>query len=255
MSEMSRRRRKTRRRPASGGGLVHSARLHASNNAGSTRGTGRSALGSLAPWGWMEAAPSFEGIDALDPNECARFRQQLLDWVADGLSRAQGKDDVYSGLRTDTACWDGVVVDVHQGAVAVADAVISLAVEFADAQGYLINQLRRGDAGLDENLDRRVLGCFCDLERCRQAPGRASTLEMRWPVGNAALERQRPDIGFVAPPRPIRFKDVYPNGAIMDIMLALAGCEPSDMGTDPIDTRHLSKKRRRGLLAAGSAHA
>ena len=239
MPKGTRQQHKARRKPPVGGGLVHSARLRASSDAGRTHGDKRSKPHSLAPWGWLNVAPIPINDDTPAPCECAAFRRSLLDWVAVGLGRAQLKHDVHVGPRTDVACWDGDVVEVYGGAVATADAVILLSIEFAEGQGYCITQRRRGDVRLDEDLDRRVLACWCNHEECRTT-GNTSVLEMQWAVANAALERQRPDIGFVAPPPPVRFKDVYPNGSLAGAMLVLMSLGANDHGGEPIDTRRVS---------------
>lgn len=240
MPKNTRQRHKARGKPPSGRGLVHSALQQVRADAGRTRGTGRTKPRSLAPWGWFDAAPTQVQSDTFSPECCIEFRQGLLEWVAEGLGRAQVKDDVSTEPRTVTAYWDGDVVALHGGSVVTADAVVLLSMEVADKQGYLINQVQRNDVGLDEDLDRRVLGCFCNHKDCRNA-GRTIILEMRWPVANAALERRRPDIGFVAPPPPSRFKDLYgnggPNGA-MRVLMSL-GME-QDHGREPIDARQLS---------------
>ena len=205
-----------RRKPPSRGELVHSARTQAKNNAGFTRGHNIPTPASLVPRGWLDDAPPRpQGAEHPTPEQCATVRCRLFDWIVDGLDRAQVKNDVRSGPGTYAACWDGSVVEVHRRAVDSADAVLSLAGDTATEWGYILFQPPRGAVGLDEDSDRRVLVCRCSHEDCGPN-GSVSVLEMRWPVANAAMETQRPNLGFVTPSHAIAYK------------LALRGLTPRD---------------------------
>ena len=146
------------------------------------------------PEGWLDQRPNLSDI-AAGPAACARRGRLILDWVAAAFATIDEADRSDPEPTTMSGCWDGAVVEVHRWAMHSVDAVTGRASGEAKAWDLTLGQIPRSEAGMQPDM-RRVLACVCYHDGCDDL---IETIEMAWPVANAALEATAPDIGYIAP--------------------------------------------------------
>ena len=224
-------------------------------------------ISTFAPPGWIENKPALPNYaNTLSVAQCADVRYRLLEWVASGLDAAQAEDDADPSTPTYPTCWKGRIVDIHRRAVDTADSVIGVAGDAAEMCGYILEQPTRGAVGLDEDSDMRVLGVWCQHNSC-QSDNNRSVLEMRWLVGNAALESEvaweEDDgcFGFLTPGTALagelrrhgvpddadQNNPVY--GAVISSLKTRLGIGADYRHHKPIDTRRMIRDEGGNLLA------
>ena len=154
----------------------------------------------FTPPGWVDRAPGLAAALSSDdpsPEECRVWRQEMLDWVMDGLKVAEQHNRDEAEPRTYLACWSGGTAEVSRPAVEIACSVMALAGKHAQNLGATIREDSISTAnGIPSDPTCRAFSLTCPHERCE---GATTMAEAPGPASNAAMESHSPDTGFVAP--------------------------------------------------------